>query len=69
MRKSKILIPVALVLAVAVGAWWWYEGRQPESADEFVVFGNVDIREARLSFNGSEHVGVMFVDEGDEVTS
>jgi HlyD family secretion protein len=67
-RKSKILIPLVLVLAVAGGAWWWYEGRQPESADELVVFGNVDIREARLSFNGSEHVGVMYVDEGDQVT-
>jgi HlyD family secretion protein len=67
-RKSKVLIPLVLVLAASGGTWWWYEGRQPESADELVVFGNVDIREARLSFNGSEHVGAMYVDEGDRVT-
>jgi HlyD family secretion protein len=66
MRKIPILL--VLALAVAGGAWWWYEDSQPEATNELVVFGNVDIREARLSFNGSEHIGVMHVDEGDRVT-
>jgi len=31
------------------------------------LYGNVDIREVRLAFNGSEHVEEMLVDEGDQV--
>jgi membrane fusion protein YbhG len=67
-HTSKVLIPLAVALATAGGVWWWSESRQPESQDELVVYGNVDIREVRLSFNGSEHVGAMYVDEGDEVS-
>lgn len=65
----KRVVVVLVVIAVAAGgAWWWrYAGRPAEDSDRLVVFGNVDIREARLSFNGSEHVGEMYVDEGDRV--
>ncbi len=31
------------------------------------LYGNVDIREARLSFNGSEHIDRILVEEGDRV--
>jgi HlyD family secretion protein len=32
-----------------------------------MLYGNVDIREVRLAFNGNEHVAEILVDEGDEV--
>ena len=65
--KRVVVVLVAIAVA-AGGAWWWrYGGRPAEDSDRLVVFGNVDIREARLSFNGSEHVGEMYVDEGDRV--
>jgi len=56
------------VLAMAAGAfWWWYGSLPKEDPDRLIVFGNVDIREVRLSFNASEHVGAIYVDEGDRV--
>ncbi len=65
--KRVVVVLVAIAVAGG-GAWWWrYGGRPAEDSDRLVVFGNVDIREARLSFNGSEHVGEMFVHEGDRV--
>lgn len=68
MLKKRALLVLVPLLAVAGAAWWWYQQRQPEPDDALTIFGNVDIREARLSFNGSEHIGEMYVDEGDEVT-
>jgi len=60
---------LALVLAViAAGAlWWWYGERPEEDPGRLIVYGNVDIREVRLSFNASEHVAEMYVEEGDRV--
>ncbi len=68
MTTRRVLIPLAVVVAVlGAGAWWWLATREPEARDELVVYGNVDIREARLSFNGTEHVGRIQVHEGDRV--
>jgi HlyD family secretion protein len=62
-------IAVVMVLAALIGgaAWWWYQSQPSDDSDRLTLYGNVDIREVRLSFNGSEHVGVMYVDEGDSV--
>lgn len=68
MLKKRAVVVLVALLAMTGGTWWWYEERQPEPDGNLTVFGNVDIREARLSFNGSEHVGTMYVDEGDEVS-
>jgi len=38
-----------------------------DQGTELVLYGNVDIREVRLAFNGSEHVGEILVEEGDQV--
>lgn len=68
--NKRILMPsvVVVVLLGSGGAWWWYQGQQPSDGEQdLVIFGNVDIREVKLSFNGSEHVGEMYVDEGDVV--
>lgn len=32
-----------------------------------MLYGNVDIREVRLAFNGSEHVGEILVEESNRV--
>ena len=67
--KKRIWVLLVLVAALGGGAAWWYQRQETAgSGNELVIFGNVDIREVRLSFNGSEHVGVMYVDEGDMAT-
>jgi len=68
-KKIPILI-VLLIIAIFVGRYFWqHQGKQVEAdGNELVLYGNVDIREVRVAFNGSEHVSQMLVDEGDKVT-
>jgi HlyD family secretion protein len=67
-RKAAAAVAV-LVAGVAGGAtyWWWASRQEPGANGDLVLYGNVDIREVRLAFNGSEHVGDILVYEGDRV--
>ena len=69
MKKKILILIVLLIIAIGAGAYfWWHHSRQTEAeGNELVLYGNVDIREVRVAFNGSEHVSQMLVDEGDQV--
>lgn len=60
---------VILLLILAASGFWWYTDNSPGSHDEtrLVLYGNVDIREVNLSFNNSEHISQLLVQEGDRV--
>lgn len=45
----------------------WQTRIKDERKHELVLFGNVDIRQVNLAFNGSERIVSMLVDEGDRV--
>ena len=61
---------VALILAalVAIGAafWWWMSGRGA-ARHELALYGNIDLRQIELPFNGSERIAEVLVQEGDHV--
>jgi len=74
MKASRIL--VVLILIAGVGGAGYYLGRHPEilgldgtdAAESPVrLYGNIEIRDALLAFNGSEHIAEVFVEEGDTV--
>jgi len=68
--KKKIPVLILLVLiAVALGVYYWYQHSKGSvvDGDDLVLYGNVDIREVHVAFNGSEHVSEMLVDEGARV--
>ncbi len=68
MNKKLLLIP--LLLAATSGGYWVLHARQaPQAGGDLTLFGNVDIREARLAFNASEHIREVLVQEGDRVTA
>lgn len=69
MNKKKIIRPlvILLVLAVAGGGWWYSQHQQTGDTDRLVLYGNIDIREAYLAFNDSEHIDEILVQEGDHV--
>ncbi|RLA00193.1 MAG: hemolysin D [Gammaproteobacteria bacterium] len=66
--SKKIIIFSILTLAVVVGGYH-YQQQQKQNHDESMItlYGNVDIREAQLAFNSSEHVQKLLVQEGDHV--
>ena len=70
MKKKVKIIIVFLVLAVLATAAYWWQLSNGDSAQsgKLTLYGNVDIREVRLAFNGNEHVDKIMVDEGDQVT-
>ncbi|MEK1889055.1 MAG: HlyD family efflux transporter periplasmic adaptor subunit, partial [Phyllobacterium sp.] len=45
---------------------WWYWHR-PAASDVLTLYGNVDLRQASLAFNGSERIDQVLVEEGDVV--
>ena len=66
-RKLIPLVVAALVLALSGLAAWHFHGRNSAQADALVLFGNIDIRQVQLAFNGSERIASMPVKEGDAV--
>ena len=63
--RSKIL--GALALLIAVGAVIWPLAHRRGGADELTVYGNVDLRQVDLPFNGSERIAEVMAQEGDHV--
>jgi len=63
-----LLVLVALtVLAICIllGRHW---GTSKKDPNQLVLFGNVDLRQVELAFNGSERISEVLVEEGDKVT-
>jgi membrane fusion protein YbhG len=67
--KRKIILPVVAVLALSAGgaAAWYSRNHHADSASVLTLYGNVDIRQVQLAFNGSERIAQMYVREGDTV--
>ncbi len=64
----KKLLPLILILLLGGGVYSWY--RLQPTADNtgmLTLYGNVDVREAQLTFNASEHVDSILVEEGSHV--
>ncbi len=56
---------IAVVVAAA-GLTWWLTHREG-AAEPLKLYGNVDLRQVSLAFNGSERVAMVLVHEGDRV--
>ncbi len=65
----KKVLPIILVLLVVTAVFAWLRFQTPASnGNMLTLFGNIDIREAQLTFNASEHVNQILVEEGEQVT-
>jgi HlyD family secretion protein len=65
-KIARIAVLSVGVIAVGVCLWWWLDGRRAPT--ELSLYGNVDLRQVELPFNGSERVSAVLVQEGDHVT-
>jgi HlyD family secretion protein len=66
MIKKVIILPFVLII-LAVASYIFQQQRVVVDDGKIKLYGNVDIREAQLSFNSSEHIKELFVQEGDHV--
>ena len=66
MRRRIVLVVLVLVAAAAGGAAYWFT-RPSAKASQLVLYGNVDLRQVDLAFNGNERIAAVLVQEGDVV--
>lgn len=66
MRKFIFLI-FLLLLASAIGYYFWYQHQKASHRDAIVLFGNVDVRQVDLGFRVLGRVKTMHFEEGDLV--
>lgn len=66
MRRMVWIGALIVVIALIAGAAWWLTRRESASG-ELIAYGNVDLRQVQLSFNNSERIAAVLVQEGDRV--
>src|SRR6266496_2058889 len=64
--KRIMLIALLLVAAGAAG-WLWWLNHEESAGRELMLHGNMDLRQVQLSFNNSERIAAVLVQEGDRV--
>ncbi len=67
MNKKILILPVFVLAGVIGGLYFWQQQQLNEEDGQLSLYGNVDIREAQLAFNSSEHIDAILVQEGDRV--
>lgn len=70
MTKSprRILIVAMLVIMAAGGTiWLWKSYHRGKAETSLVLYGNVDIRQVQLAFNGNQRIANILVNEGDRI--
>ena len=58
---------VAAVLAIAGAAGFWLYTHRDAAPTELTLYGNVDLRQVDLAFNGSERIAAVDAREGERV--
>jgi HlyD family secretion protein len=68
-RVVRVVVVLLVVGMAAAGAraWLWPLFPRQEYSNELVLYGNVDIRQVQLAFNGNDRIIDMRVKEGDRV--
>ena len=67
--KRKILIPLLVIVVLGgTGVFYWQRTQHHDTTDTaLTLYGNVDIRQVQLAFNGSDRIDSMLVKEGETV--
>ncbi|HSF58255.1 MAG TPA: biotin/lipoyl-binding protein, partial [Candidatus Binatia bacterium] len=66
MRRMIWVGALIVVIGLAAGLVWWLNDRNG-APREIVLYGNVDLRQVQLSFNNSERIAAVLVQEGERV--
>ena len=66
--KRPLIVGLLVLAAIAIGfgLWRWWSAHH-ETRKELTLFGNIDLRQIDLPFNGNERIADVLVQEGDSV--
>src|SRR3984885_9421056 len=65
LTRLAVLSAGGLVIVIASAVWWTLSRHHERT--ELALYGNVDLRQVELPFNGSERIAAVLVQEGDRV--
>jgi HlyD family secretion protein len=65
-KNTRLIVLAACIIAMGAALWWWLA--RDRSPTELLLYGNVDLRQVELPFNGSERIAEVLVQEGDRVS-
>jgi HlyD family secretion protein len=65
-KRAILLVAALVVIGLVAGLAWWLN-RRDSAPREIVLYGNVDLRQVQLSFNNSERIAAVLVQEGERV--
>ncbi|MCK9262001.1 MAG: hypothetical protein M0P63_19840, partial [Azoarcus sp.] len=67
--KRKLIVPLLAVVVLGGGGvyFWQRTHYQAPPATTLTLYGNVDIRQVQLAFNGTDRIEHMLVREGEAV--
>lgn len=65
----KKILPVVLALAFAAGGWFWWSQRAATGPEELTLYGNIDVRQIALAFDGNGRIIALEAEEGDVVSA
>lgn len=66
MKKIKVIL-IVLIVVIGSGGYFLWQQKQNNEPKQLILYGNVEIREAQLAFNSSEHINEIYVQEGERV--
>ncbi len=68
MNRKTLILVFAIMLIIAGGLGYWHlHQKQVPAVTVISLYGNVDIRQVQLAFNGAERIDKMLVQEGAQV--
>src|ERR1039457_3359724 len=67
--KKPLIIGLLILAAIAVGfgLGWWWSVKHHQARNEIILYGNIDLRQINLPFNGNERIAQVLAQEGDHV--
>ncbi len=65
-QRLRVVLILAALAVIGAALWWWLSGHGA-ARQEIALYGNIDLRQIDLPFNGSERVAEVLVQEGDHV--
>lgn len=64
---KKVLPLLIVAMLVAAGGWYAWSHRHAPDSGALTLYGNIDIRQVALAFDGSGRIRELTVEEGDPV--